>query len=80
MNLLKERLIRELDALSPGELFTVQQLIERLKQPPSPATSAPATSAPSAASPSSAQRVRAALAHLPGSLSDAIRQEREERI
>lgn len=69
MNLLKKRLLREVDALSPGELLAVQQLIESLKQ---------SRSAPSAAA--SAQRVRGALAHLPGSLSEAIGQEREERI
>ena len=70
MSLLKERLLREMETLSPEDLLAVQQLIERLKQSPPPAPS-PA---------SSAQRVRAALSHLSGSLSKTIAQEREERI
>ncbi len=70
MALLKERLIRELNTLSPGELLAVQQLIDSLKQAPA---------APSAGA-SPAQRVRAALAHLPGSLSETVVQEREERV
>ena len=73
MDLLKKRLIRELDTLSPGELLAVQQLIEKLKQSPSPSATRPSSA-------QSVQRVRAALAHLPGSLSEAIGQEREERI
>ena len=46
MSLLTERLIREMDALSPEELLAVQQLIERLKQ--SSAASPGAASVPPA--------------------------------
>ena len=70
MRLLEERLLREMETLSPEDVLAVQQLIERLKQSPPPAASAA----------SSAQRVRAALSRLSGSLSKTITQERKERI
>lgn len=70
MTALKKRLLRELDALSPGELLAVQQLVDRFKKP---------REAQSMGHQASAWRARAALAHLPGSLSEAVMREREER-
>lgn len=70
MKKLKDQVIRQLDDLSPAELQVVHQLIETFKQSP------PAHQPDRAA----VQRVRDALAHLPGDLSQMIREEREERI
>ena len=71
MSLLKERIIRELDRLGPSELLAVQQLIESLGQP---------SKQPSRRGGEAARRVRDTLAHLQGTLSEAIDQEREERL
>ena len=71
MSLLKERLIHELDALAPSELLAVQQVIETLKR---------SSKKPSRQGQEAARNVREALSLLPGSLSEAILQEREERI
>lgn len=70
MDSIKERLVKELEHLSPDELLAVYQLIERFRH------SRVTSSAPRG----SVERVRAALAHLPGSLADTIASERADRI
>jgi hypothetical protein len=70
MKTTKERIVRQLDTLSPEELQAVYQLIETFKG------EAPSASSAEAA----ACRVRSALSDLPGTLTDTIYREREDRI
>jgi len=67
---LKERIMRELDELSPGELLVVQQIVGRLKR----------TREPQRVRKQAAQKVRTALAPVADNFSELIAQEREERI
>jgi hypothetical protein len=70
METTKERIVRQLDTLSPEELQAIHQLIETFKG-----------EAPSAAlAEQAAGRVRAALSDLPGALADTIHEEREDRV
>jgi hypothetical protein len=70
MTQLKERIMRDLDELSPGELLIVQQVVGRLKR----------AREPQCVRKQAAQKVRAALAPIADNLSELIAQEREERI
>lgn len=70
MENLKERVARQLDDLSPDELRVVHQLIATFKQPTEPRQ----------LDRDALQQVRDALAHVPGSLSETIRDERDDRI
>ena len=67
---LKERVVRQLDDLSPDELRVVHQLIATFKQP----------SEPRRPDRDALPQVRGALAHVPGSLSETICEERDDRI
>jgi len=67
---LKERIMRELDELSPGELLVVQQVVGRLKR----------AREPQRVRKQAAQKVRTALAPVSDNFSELIAQEREERI
>lgn len=70
MTQLKERIMRDLDELSPGELLIVQQVVGRLKR----------AREPQRVRKQAAQKVRAARAPIADNLSELVAQEREERI
>lgn len=94
MDTLREEVVRQLDELSPEELQAVHQLIRTFKHRPdqreevvSGLRSRQAREERSedpdpspAPAPDAVRRVREALADLPGSFSDVIAEEREERI
>jgi len=77
MDTLREEVVRQLDELSPEELQAVHQLIRtfkhRSRQAREEGSEEPVPS-------DAVRRVREALADLPGSFSDVIAEEREERI
>jgi hypothetical protein len=72
---IKDRVRRQLESLSPEEVQAVHELIRTFKDRSSGEDERP----PSAPAPA-ARRVRVALAGLPGALSDAIAEERRDRV
>jgi len=82
MDSLKEEVTRQLEELSPEQLQAVHQLIKTFKRPvernqEGSAEQPPQSSGPA---PDAVRKVREALGHVSGSLSDVIVEEREERI
>ena len=72
---IKDRVRRQLESLSPEEVQAVHELIRTFKERSSGEDERP-TSTPATA----ARRVRAARADLPEALSDAIAEERSDRV
>jgi hypothetical protein len=82
MDTLKQEITRQLEELSPEELRAVHQLITTFKHSPEQTQDENAEQFPKseAPAPEAVDKVREALGHVSGALSDVIAEEREERI
>jgi hypothetical protein len=72
---IKDRVRRQLESLSPEEVQAVHELIRTFKE-----RSSGEDERPQSAPVTAARRVRAARADLPEALSDAIAEERSDRV
>lgn len=82
MDALKEEVTRQLEELSAEELQAVRQLIKTFKRPAKQGQEESGQQPPQSSTPApeAVRKVREALGHVPGSLSDVVAEEREERI
>lgn len=82
MDTLKQEVTRQLEELSPEELQAVHQLIKTFKRPAEQDQEGGIEQPPTSSEPApeAVHRVREALGHVSGSLSDVIAEEREERL